>query len=69
MSGTRWGPTGGGLSSVNARCTHVTDTMRALLMDQLTEVWHEPLDDRLLLAPRSPAPILDRLLQQRAAER
>ncbi|MFJ3161806.1 hypothetical protein [Streptomyces kanasensis] len=47
----------------------MTDTMRALLMDQLTEVWHESLDDRLLLAPRSPAPILDRLLQQRAAER
>ncbi len=55
--------------SVSARYTHVTDTMRALLMDQLTEVWHESLEDRLLLAPRSPAPILDRLLQQRAAER
>ncbi len=47
----------------------MTDTMRALLMDQLTEVWHESLDDRLLLAPRSPAPILGRLLQQLAAER
>ncbi|ESQ05097.1 hypothetical protein ACQ5JZ_02845 [Streptomyces sp. ZG43] len=55
--------------SVSARYTHGTDTMRALLMDQLTEVWHKSLDDRLLLAPRSPAPILDRLLQQRAAER
>ncbi|WP_433546447.1 hypothetical protein ACQPZG_16105 [Streptomyces sp. CA-294286] len=47
----------------------MTDTMHAFLMDQLTEVWHESLDDWLLLAPRSPAPILDRLLQQRAAER
>ncbi|WAX78881.1 LacI family DNA-binding transcriptional regulator [Streptomyces sp. KMM 9044] len=55
--------------SVSARYTHVTDTIRALLMNQLTEVWHESLDDRLLLAPRSPAPILDRMLQQRAAER
>ncbi|WP_159043019.1 MULTISPECIES: hypothetical protein [unclassified Streptomyces] len=47
----------------------MTDTMRALLMGQLTEVWHEFLDDQLLLAPCSPVPIFGRLLQQRAAER
>lgn len=54
---------------MSARYTGVTDTMRALLMVQLTEVWHEPPDDRLSLAPCSPVPILDQLLQQRAAER
>lgn len=36
--------------SVSARYSHVTDSMRALLMEQLTEVWHESLDDRLALA-------------------
>lgn len=55
--------------SVGARYSHVTDTMRALLMEQLTEVWEESLDARLLLAPRSPVPVLDRLLQERAANR
>ncbi|MCY0957650.1 LacI family DNA-binding transcriptional regulator [Streptomyces sp. H27-H5] len=53
--------------SMGARYSHVTDTMRATLMDQLTEVWEEALDARLLLAPRSSVPVLDRLLQQRAA--
>ncbi|WP_284576631.1 LacI family DNA-binding transcriptional regulator [Streptomyces sp. 2P-4] len=56
-------------SSVSARYSHVTDSMRALLMEQLTEVWNESLDARLLLAPRSPVPVLDRLLQERAANR
>ncbi|MGW1989676.1 LacI family DNA-binding transcriptional regulator [Embleya sp. NPDC001921] len=54
--------------SIGARYTQVTDTMRATLMDQLTEVWEESLDARLLLAPRSPVPVLDALLQQRAAD-
>lgn len=54
--------------SVGARYSHVTDSMRATLMEQLTEVWIESLDARLLLHPRSPVPVLDRLLQQRAAE-
>ncbi|BBA98261.1 putative LacI family transcriptional regulator [Actinacidiphila reveromycinica] len=55
--------------SVGARYSHVTDTMRATLMDQLTEVWFESLDSRLLLHPRSPVAVLDRLLQERAASR
>jgi integrase len=54
-------------SSVSARYAHVTDSMRAALMDALTEVWHESLDARLALCPRSPVPVLDRLLQERAA--
>ncbi|GAA2948937.1 LacI family DNA-binding transcriptional regulator [Kitasatospora cinereorecta] len=52
--------------SVGARYSHVTDSMRALLMEQLTEVWHESLGDRLALAARSAVPVLDRLLQERA---
>ncbi|MFD3608965.1 LacI family DNA-binding transcriptional regulator [Streptomyces atroolivaceus] len=54
--------------SVGARYSHVTDSMRALLMEQLTEVWLESLDDRLAISPRSSVPVLDRLLQERAAE-
>jgi hypothetical protein len=53
--------------SVGARYSHMTDSMRATLMEQLTEVWTESLDDRLALAPRSAVPVLDRLLQERAA--
>jgi hypothetical protein len=43
--------------------------MRATLMEALTEVWHESLDARLALHPHSPVPVLDRLLQERAAAR
>lgn len=53
--------------SVGARYSHVTDTMRVTLVDHLTEVWEESLDARLALAPRSSVPVLDRLLQERAA--
>lgn len=52
--------------SVGARYAHVTDSMRALLMEQLTELWLQSLDERLALAPRSAVPVLDRLLQERA---
>lgn len=52
--------------SVSARYAHVTDTMRATLMEQLTDVWEESLDARLAQSPRSPVPVLDRLLQERA---
>ncbi|WP_086777053.1 LacI family DNA-binding transcriptional regulator [Streptomyces griseus] len=52
--------------SVSAGYSHVTDTMRARLMEQLTEVWFASLDERLELHPRSAVPVLDRLLQQRA---
>lgn len=55
--------------SVSARYAHVTDSMRVRLMEGLTEVWHESLDSRLLLHPRSPVPVLDRLLQERAKSR
>lgn len=55
-------------TSVSARYAHVTDSMRAVLVEQLTEVWEESLDARLELSPRSPVPVLDRLLQERAAE-
>lgn len=55
--------------SVSARYAHVTDSMRVKLMEGLTEVWHESLDARLLLHPRSPVPVLDRLLQERAKSR
>ncbi|MFE2374731.1 hypothetical protein [Streptomyces sp. NPDC059398] len=55
--------------SVGARYSHVTDSMRALLMEQLTEVWFESLDVRLALCPQSPVPALDRLLQECAATR
>ena len=51
--------------SVSARYAHVTDSVRAQLVENLTEVWYESLDARLLLHPRSPAPVLDRLLQER----
>jgi hypothetical protein len=53
--------------SVSARYSHVTDSMRALLMEQLTEIWYESLDVRLALHPDSPVPVLDRLLHERAA--
>ncbi|MFD3844797.1 LacI family DNA-binding transcriptional regulator [Streptomyces microflavus] len=55
--------------SMGARYSHVTDTMRALLVEQLEEVWHETLDERLALHPRSAVPVLDRLLQDHAASR
>jgi integrase len=53
--------------SVSARYAHVTDSMRAALVQALTEVWEESLDARLALWPTSPVPVLDRLLQERAA--
>jgi hypothetical protein len=53
--------------SVSALCTHITDSMRAAMVDGLTDVWPRSLDDRLALAPRSAVPTLDALLQERAA--
>lgn len=53
--------------SVSARYAHVTDSMRALLMDQLTELWLESLDARLALCPTSPVPVLNQLLRERSA--
>ncbi|MGW4300370.1 LacI family DNA-binding transcriptional regulator [Streptomyces sp. NPDC004646] len=54
--------------SVSAIYTHVTDSMRATMVDALTEVWYRALDERLALAPRSAVRALDILLQARAAE-
>ena len=50
--------------SVGARYAHVTDSMRALLMEQLTELWHQSLAERFAMCPRSAVPVLDRLLQE-----
>lgn len=55
--------------SISARYAHVTDSMRARLMDDLTEVWYESLDARLALYPSSPVPVLNLLLQERAKSR
>ncbi|MFE6408473.1 LacI family DNA-binding transcriptional regulator [Streptomyces sp. NPDC057837] len=55
--------------SVSARYAHVTDAMRAELMEGLTMLWLQSLDERLALAPRSAVPVLDRLLQERGASR
>lgn len=56
-------------SSVSARYSHVTDPMRRRLMDDLTEQWHASLDARIAMHPRSPVPVLDRLLLDRAETR
>lgn len=49
--------------SMQARYTHVTDTMRQRLLDALTEVWEEALNARRALHPRSPVGVLDGLLR------
>ncbi|MEU4172156.1 LacI family DNA-binding transcriptional regulator [Streptomyces sp. NPDC026665] len=53
--------------SVSALYTHITDSMRASMVDALTEVWTRSLDERLALAPQSAVPALDALLRERAA--
>ena len=55
--------------SVSARYAHVTTAMRQQLMHELTRLWEEALDARLAMCPRSPVPVLDRLLQERATPR
>lgn len=57
------------LGGVGARYTHVTDSMRAELMDALTERWNNALDARMRLEPHSPVVVLDELLAARAARR
>lgn len=56
------------LGGVGARYTHVTDSMRAELVDALTERWNRALDARLRLDPHSPVAVLDELLAARAAK-
>lgn len=52
--------------SVSARYKHVSRTMRAELLQNLTELWNQTLDERLALHPRSPVAALDKLLTARA---
>jgi integrase len=54
--------------SVQARYSHITATMRRLLLDGLTDLWHAALDARLALSSRSPVAVLDRLLIERKRE-
>jgi integrase len=54
--------------SVQARYSHVTAAMRRQLLDGLTRGWETALDARRQIAPRSPVPVLDRLLIARAEE-
>ena len=42
--------------------THVSDRMRAELMQALQARWQEALQERAALNPRSPVPLLDELL-------
>jgi Phage integrase family len=42
--------------------THVSDRMRAELMQALQDRWEESLSERAALNPRSPVPLLDELL-------
>lgn len=51
--------------SVQARYSHITATMRGLLMDGLTGLWERALDARWALGPGSPVAVLDRLLTAR----
>lgn len=50
-------------SSVSARYKHVLPPMRARMLAGLTELWESSLTARADLDPRSPVPVLDRLLQ------
>ncbi|WP_063778165.1 hypothetical protein [Lentzea aerocolonigenes] len=52
--------------SVQARYDHVTQEMRARLLDELTALWEKASDARIALCPRSPVAALDELLRARA---
>jgi hypothetical protein len=39
--------------------------MLARLLDGLTDLWHEALDERRAMTPGSPVAVLDRLLRER----
>lgn len=49
-------------SSVSALYTHITDRMRARMLDDLTELWGVALRERFAMHPHSPVAALDRLL-------
>lgn len=48
--------------SVQARYSHVTETMRQQLLGGLTKVWDEALRVHRSMAPRSPVAALSQLL-------
>jgi hypothetical protein len=50
--------------SIQARYSHVTATMRAQLLDGLTETWLAALVARRAMSPGSPVAVLDRLLRE-----
>ncbi|MEU7313070.1 LacI family DNA-binding transcriptional regulator [Streptomyces sp. NPDC007083] len=52
-------------SSMSAHYSHVTDEMRRDLVEGLTRLWEEALDQRRALSPGSPVAVLDRLLRAR----
>jgi integrase len=54
--------------SVQARYSHITVAMRQQLLDALTRLWLTALDERRAMSPRSPVPMLDQLLRERARE-
>lgn len=64
LSHERLGHRYGGMAGIYS---HVTPAMVAELLAGLTCRWNEALDARLALCPRSPAAVLDGLLQARAA--
>ncbi|MET9231423.1 LacI family DNA-binding transcriptional regulator [Lentzea sp. NPDC003310] len=49
--------------SVQARYSHVTQTMRDQLMADLTDVWEQALELRRVMSPSSPVAVLNRLLR------
>ncbi len=53
--------------SVQARYSHITQTMSAHLLDGLTTLWTAALDERRRIHPHSPVTVLDRLLRERAS--
>lgn len=55
------------LGGVGARYTHITDVMRARLVEALTVRWESALDARLRLHPTSPVGVLNDLLVERKA--
>jgi integrase len=65
LSHQRLGHDLGGIAGVYS---HVTASMRAELMDQLSGLWLAALDARLAMCPRSPVKVLDDLLQARQQE-
>lgn len=54
--------------SVQARYSHITQSMRDTLVDGLTGVWEAALDARLELCSSSPVRVLEDLLRARAAQ-